>query len=79
MLLASTQAEIVAAGMEIFSEADPGQPCGLVVNAEKSPEGSWDLLVEIKLDAAQTPVHLDAVNGGLLQFSEMPYAIRDPE
>jgi hypothetical protein len=37
------------------------------------------LLVEIKLDAAQTPVHLGAVNGGLLQFSEMPYAIRDPE
>ena len=79
MLLASTQAELVIAGMEIFSEADPGQPCGLVVNAEKNPEGSWDLLVEIKLDAAQTPVHLGAVNGGLLQFSEMPYVIRDPE
>jgi folate-binding protein YgfZ len=79
MLLASTQAELVIAGMEIFSEADPGQPCGLVVNAEKNPEGSWDLLVEIKLDATQTPVHLGAVNGGLLQFSEMPYVIRDPE
>lgn len=79
MLLASTQTALVTAGMEIFSEADPGQPCGLVVNAEKNPEGSWDLLVEIKLDAAQTPVHLGAADGGLLQFSEMPYAIRDPE
>ena len=79
MLLASTQTALVTAGMEIFSEADPGQPCGLVVNAEKNPEGLWDLLVEIKLDAAQTPVHLVAANGSLLQFSEMPYAIRDPE
>jgi len=79
MLLASTQTALVTAGMEIFSEADPGQPCGLVVNAEKNPEGSWDLLVEIKLDAAQTPVYLGAADGGLLQFSEMPYAIRDPE
>ena len=79
MLLASTQAEVAAAGMEIFSEADPGQPCGLVVNAEKNPEGRWDLLVEIKLEAAQTPVHLGAANGQLLQFSELPYVIRDPE
>ena len=79
MLLASTQAEVAAAGMEIFSEADPGQPCGLVVNSEKNPEGTWDLLVEIKLEAAQTPVHLGAANGQLLQFSELPYVIRDPE
>jgi len=79
MLLASTQAEIAAAGLEIFSEADPGQPCGLVVNAERNPKGTWDLLVEIKLEAAQTPVHLGAANGQLLQFSELPYVIRDPE
>jgi folate-binding protein YgfZ len=79
MLLASTQAEIAAAGMEIFSEADPGQPCGLVVNAERNPEGSWDFLVEIKLEAAQTRVHLGGENGQLLQFSELPYLIRDPE
>ena len=78
-LLATTQAVLVTAGMEVFSEADPGQPCGLVVNAEKNPEGDWDLLVEIKLDAAQTPVHLGAADGELLQFSEMPYVIKDPE
>jgi folate-binding Fe-S cluster repair protein YgfZ len=78
-LLATTQADLVTAGMEVFSEADPGQPCGLVVNAEKNPEGDWDLLVEIKLDAAQTSVHLGAANGELLQFSEMPYLIKDPE
>lgn len=79
MLLASTQAEAAAAGMEIFSEVDPGQPCGLVVNAEKNPEGTWDLLVEIKLEAAQTPIHLGAAHGQLLQFSELPYVIGDPE
>lgn len=79
MLIASTRAELAAAGMEIFSAADPGQPCGLVVNAEKNPEGLWDLLVEIKLDAAQTSVHLGTANGEPLQFLEMPYVIRDPE
>ena len=79
MLLASTQADIAAAGMDIFSEADPGQPCGLVVNAEKNSQGQWDMLVEIKLDAAQTPVRLGEADGALLQFTELPYAIRDPE
>ena len=79
MLLASTQADTAAAGMEIFSEADLGQPCGLVVNAEKNPQGPWDLLVEIKLDAVQTPVRLGDAGGALLEFSALPYAIRDPE
>ncbi len=82
MRLASTQAASVAAGMEIFSDADPGQPCGLVVNVERNPEGFWDLLVEIKLDAAGTPVRLNAGNAAdtdLLQFSDLPYALRDPE
>ena len=91
MRLASTQAQSVAAGMEIFSDADPGQPCGLVVNAERNPEGCWDLLVEIKLDAAGTPVRLSAADAAdsaasadiaetnLLHFSELPYALRDPE
>ena len=91
MRLASAHAALVAAGMEIFSDADPGQPCGLVVNAERNPEGFWDLLVEIKLDAAETPVRLgatdaaDATNAAdtadkhLLRFSELPYALRDSE
>lgn len=91
MRLASTHAESVVAGMEIFSDADPGQPCGLVVNAEHNPEGFWDLLVEIKLDAAGTPVRLgvadaadtsntaDTTDKNLLHFSELPYALRDPE
>lgn len=82
MRLASTQAASVAAGMEVFSDADPGQPCGMVVNAERNPEGFWDLLVEIKLDAAGTPVRLNAGNAAdtdLLHFSDLPYALRDPE
>lgn len=91
MLPASTRAASAAPGMEIFSAADPGQPCGLVVNAEINPEGFWDLLVEIKIDAVKTPVHLgsapattvpdtaDAANSNLLRFSELPYPLQDPE
>jgi folate-binding protein YgfZ len=79
MLLASCTADTAAAGMEIFSDADPAQPCGMVVNAERGPENTWDLLVEIKLDAATTPVHLGSANADLLTFSALPYAIRDPK
>lgn len=79
MLLASCTADTAAAGMEIFSDADPAQPCGMVVNAERSPENTWDLLVEIKLDAATTPVHLGSANADLLTFSALPYAIQDPK
>lgn len=79
MRLASVQAPLAAAGMEVFSEADPGQPCGMVVNAERNPQGDWDLLVEIKLDLANAPVHLGAPDAALLQFADLPYALRDPE
>jgi hypothetical protein len=65
----------VSAGMEVFSSADPAQPCGMVVNAEAGPDGRKACLVELKMEALSASVHLRSVNGPVLEFGELPYAL----
>ena len=77
-LLAYTDDLSAAAGMEVFSEADAGQPCGLIVNAESGPDGRMACLVEIKLDAASAAIHLRSADGPLLILGSLPYELRDP-
>jgi folate-binding protein YgfZ len=64
-----------AAGNEVFSESDPGQPCGMIVNAAPNGAGGSDVLVEVKLGALDEVVHLGAPDGPLLQFRSMPYIL----
>lgn len=78
MLLASVDIDeiaVVAPGTEVFSDDDPGQPGGMIVNAERGPDGRIDCLVEIKIDAVSSPVHLGSATGPLLQFGELPYSL----
>lgn len=75
MLLASVETAAVAAATEVFAANDPGQPCGMVVNAEPGPDGRFDCLVEIKLDAIEADVHLGAPDGPLLHFDRLPYEL----
>ena len=64
------------AGVELFHSEDPGQPCGMVVNAAPAPNGGFDLLAEIKLTALeQGSVHLGAADGPVLAFQPLPYAL----
>jgi folate-binding protein YgfZ len=78
MMLASTDTEEAKAGMEIFSNADPEQPCGMVVNAEPNNQGGADCLVEIKLAALnESTIHLAAANGPSLRFAALPYPLPD--
>lgn len=66
----------VAPGVELFHAADPGQPCGMVVNAAPAPNGGFDLLAEIKLTALEgASVHLGAAEGPQLVFQPLPYAL----
>jgi tRNA-modifying protein YgfZ len=68
----------VAPGMELFHSADPGQPCGMVVNAASAPEGGVDVLVEVKLAALESgsgSVHLGAADGPALTFLALPYTL----
>lgn len=67
--------DAAAPGTEVFSDADPDQPAGMIVNAERGPAGLIDCLVEIKTEAAESPVHLGSAGGPLLQFGALPYSL----
>jgi len=78
-MLASIDSDTVAAGSEVFAVADPGQPCGMVVNAEAAGTGQVLALVEMKLAAADGEVRLGATDGPLLHFRALPYELTDPQ
>lgn len=73
--LASVANAAARAGDEVFSMADPEQPCGMVVNAAPNGVGGADLLVEMKLAALEEEVHLGSAAGAPLRFLTMPYAL----
>lgn len=76
---ATVPAATAAPGTELFSDADPEQACGMVVNAAPHAPGEIACLVEIKLAALDAPVHLGAIDGPLLHFHDLPYALTDAE
>ena len=79
MLLAQVASADVAAGMEVFSSADPDQPCGMIVNAAVNGPDSASCLVAIKLAAVDAgTVHLGVADGKVLQFLALPYVLKDP-
>lgn len=78
MAIARVQSKNASVAMEIFSDNDPSQPCGMVVNAETDFNGDALCLVEIKLlDQEQGKVHLGSIDGALLEFLPLPYAYLD--
>lgn len=60
---------------EVFSVADPDQPCGMIVNAAPNGAGGTDVLVEIKLAAMEHEMRLGSASGVALQFLTMPYPL----
>jgi folate-binding protein YgfZ len=69
-------AEAGKAGDEVFDSADPGQPCGMIVNAAPAPEGGVDCLVEIKLASlGGATVHVGSASGPALTFLPLPYVL----
>lgn len=66
----------MAAGQELFSAADPGQPAGMVVNAAPCPgSANWSALVELKLNALDSALHVGAAGGPQIQLGKLPYEI----
>ena len=64
------------AGQEIFHDADPGQPAGMVVLAGSLPGVGQLALVEVKLAALQSGgLRAGAADGVPLTLSTLPYAI----
>lgn len=78
MILATVDAGQASAGVELFSSADPEQPCGMVVNAEWCAPGKVALLAEIKTAALDAgTVHLGAADGAPLIVQPLPYPLPD--
>lgn len=77
-LLAHTDDANIRAGTEVFSDADPGQPCGMVANAERGPDGRIACLVELKMELAQSVVRVGSATGMPLAFAPLPYELADP-
>jgi tRNA-modifying protein YgfZ len=73
--LASIDNAAALAGQEVFSTADPEQPCGMIVNAAVNGNGGADALVEMKLASLEEEVHLGSAGGARLQFLPMPYPL----
>lgn len=79
MMPASVNAGNSAPGTEVFSSADPAQPCGMIVNAELCAANQIDCLVEIKTSALETgTIHLGSAAGPVLNFKPLPYPLPDP-
>ncbi|MES2758551.1 MAG: folate-binding protein [Pseudomonadota bacterium] len=61
---------------EVFALADPGQPCGMIVNAAPNGAGGVDALVEMKLAALEEGnIRLGSADGAPLVFKTMPYPL----
>lgn len=68
-------AAVLPAGTEVFSPADPEQPCGLVVQAAPAPQGGAALLVSLQIAAAEGPLYAGAAPGTALQLDTLPYPL----
>ncbi|MBI3283986.1 MAG: folate-binding protein YgfZ [Burkholderiales bacterium] len=78
MAIAEIATDEVTAGMEVFAASEPGQPCGMIVNAERNGTVSSLVLVEIKLsDLEDGDIRLGSASGMALRFQPLPYAITD--
>ena len=66
-----------APGTEVYSDSDPGQPCGMIVNAERGPDARLACLVELKMEMAESGagIRLGSPSGPPLQFSPLPYSL----
>jgi hypothetical protein len=75
-MLAFDSAGALAAGQEVFHDADPSQPAGRVALAAARPGGGSSALVEVKLAALDGgSLHAGAADGPLLQRAALPYAL----
>jgi len=77
MFLANVAAEpSPAAGDELFSDDLPDQACGMVINAQRSPLGGYDLLAVVPIESrASSTVHMKSSDGPVLRFLDLPYPV----
>ena len=72
--LAHADAEL-APGADVFSPADPEQPCGTVAQAAPAPTGGWDAIVSLQIALAEGSLHVGSPAGPQLTLGTLPYAL----
>ena len=66
--------QVPAPGTEIFSEQDPEQAAGKVVEAHPHPDGGCMLLAVIQIERAEKDrLHLGTATGPVLELQDLPY------
>jgi tRNA-modifying protein YgfZ len=66
----------LTAGQDVFTPADPEQPCATVVLSAARPDGTgFDALVSGTLDSMTAGWHAGAANGHALTLQPLPYAL----
>lgn len=64
------------AGDEIYSPEMEGQASGMLVNAQASPNGGYDVLAVMQIGSAEAnDVHLKALDGQRLVLEQLPYPL----
>ncbi|AQV93801.1 folate-binding protein YgfZ [Cupriavidus necator] len=75
MWLVQGEGEVPAPAAEIYRPEDPGQPCGMIVNAAPAPQGGWAGLAELKIDAAASALRLGSAEGAAVATASLPYEV----
>ena len=66
----------LTAGQDVFTPADPEQPCATVVLSAPRPDGQgFDALVSGTLESQQTGWHVGSAEGAALNVLPLPYAL----
>jgi len=72
-------ADLPAPGSDVWKTGDH-EACGLVVNAERGPDGRIALLAELPLaQFAAADLHVGSIDGPTLTLEPLPYALPDNE
>ncbi len=67
---------LMQAGDEVFQEANPDQPCGIVAQAAANAAGGYEAIVSMQVTAAESGgLHLGTANGPTLAVSPPPYPL----
>lgn len=69
-------ASSLAVGAELFTNEDPEQPCGVVVQSAPAPEAGWDALVSMQISAFEGGrVFVGTPEGQALSLTPAPYPL----
>lgn len=68
--------QVLHAGQELFHEADPSQPCGIVAQAAAAPAGGWDAIISIQVASAHAgSIAAGGPQGPVVAVAPPPYPL----